>query len=101
MLMLLIGAKATPFFYNILLKLIPIINFNSYQQATDEKVVKVAFKNTIYGSLWIESFNNRFKRFGTKLIPLTQRLQLFLCFLNFIHPHTGLNQLTPAQVAGN
>ena len=63
------------------------------------------FKDDISNNL-IEAFNNRFKAwYKTKrgfhsFDSANATISVFVFFFNFIRPHTGLNQLTPAQVAG-
>ena len=71
-------------------------------------IVKIrveTFKDDISNNL-IEAFNNRFKAwYKTKrgfhsFDSANATISVFVFFFNFIRPHTGLNQLTPAQVAG-
>ena len=64
-----------------------------------------SFKDDISNNL-IEAFNNRFKAwYKTKrgfhsFHSANATISVFVFFFNFIRPHTGLNHLTPAQVAG-
>lgn len=64
-----------------------------------------SFQDDITNNL-IESFNNRFKAcYKTKcdfdsFQSANAAISVFIFFFNFIRPHVGLNQLTPAQVAG-
>lgn len=63
-----------------------------------------SFQDDITNNL-IESFNNRFKAwYKTKRCfhsfqSANATISVFVFFFNFIRPHTGLNGLTPAQVA--
>ena len=64
-----------------------------------------SFKDDISNNL-IESFNNRFKAwYKTKrgfhsFESANAMISVFVFFFNFIRPHQGLGELTPAQVAG-
>lgn len=68
--------------------------------------IKVAsFHDDITNNL-IESFNKTFKswyktKLGFKsLVSANNMIFMFIFFYNFINPHSSLNNLTPAQVAG-
>lgn len=72
----------------------------------DVKHIRVeSFKDDISNNL-IESFNNRFKAwYKTKrgfnsFEAANNLISIFVFFFNFVRPHQGLNDLTPAQVAG-
>jgi transposase-like protein len=64
-----------------------------------------SFKDDISNNI-IESFNNRFKAwYKTKrgfhdFASANSTISVFIFFFNFIRPHMGLDNLTPAQVAG-
>lgn len=64
-----------------------------------------SFKDDISNNL-IEAFNNRFKAwYKTKrgfnsFESANATIYTFVFFFNFIRPHSGLNNYTPAQVAG-
>jgi transposase-like protein len=64
-----------------------------------------SFKDDISNNL-IEAFNNRFKAwYKTKrgfnsFASANATISVFVFFFNFIRPHSGLDNLTPAQVAG-
>lgn len=64
-----------------------------------------SFKDDISNNL-IEAFNNRFKAwYKTKrgfnsFQAANASISVFVFFFNFIRPHQGLDDLTPAQVAG-
>lgn len=72
---------------------------------TSKHIVVESFKDDISNNL-IESFNNRFKSwYKTKLgfnsfNSANNLISMFVFFYNFIRPHSSLNKLTPAQVAG-
>ncbi len=72
----------------------------------DAKHIRVqSFKDDISNNL-IESFNNRFKAwYKTKrgfnsFDSANATISVFVFFFNFIRPHSALNNLTPAKVAG-
>lgn len=64
-----------------------------------------SFKDDISNNL-IEAFNNRFKAwYKTKrgfdsFESANNLISMFVFFFNYVRPHQGLNNLTPAQVAG-
>ncbi len=70
-----------------------------------EHIRVASFKDDISNNL-IEAFNNRFKAwYKTKrgfdsFKSANNLIAMFVFFFNFVRPHQGLNNLTPAQVAG-
>lgn len=72
----------------------------------DVKHIRVeSFKDDISNNL-IESFNHQFKAwYKTKqgfhsFVSANNLISMFVFFYNFVRPHSALNYLTPAQVAG-
>lgn len=70
-----------------------------------EHIRVASFYDDISNNL-IEAFNNRFKAwYKTKrgfdsFESANNLIAMFVFFFNFVRPHQGLNDLTPAQVAG-
>ena len=83
----------------------------SYEQPTKtifskSKHIQVAsFKDDISNNL-IESFNHQFKAWYRSkqgfcsFESANNMISMFVFFFNFVRPHSSLNNLTPAQVAG-
>lgn len=86
--------------------LIPGYNISVKSAFPDLKHIKVqSFADDITNNL-IESFNKTFKawyksKLGFKSFNSANSMVfMFVYFYNFIIPHSSLNNLTPAQVAG-
>ena len=65
----------------------------------------VIFNNDITNNL-MECFNKQFKAWCktkqgfSSFSPTSNLISMFIFFYNFVHPHSALNGLTPAQCAG-